>query len=339
MLKQVLLNTGYFVDNSYLDEYLELIQKPFSLSGYSEKHHVIPAVVYSAKYSTKDNREARKLANADPNNFLVDLLFKDHCKAHWLLYNCTINEVKACNARAYIFMSGKKVNQFEELTNEEYNEIQLYRDRVIEEDDYYWSLEEKRLLYEHYADYSFEELTKQLHRERQAIIRTANSLGLYRPRDRYWTTEDEQWLIDNYAKYSRKECADFLNKTEASINKKCTTLGLYKPSVVWTDKQNKWLLENYTKYTVSESAAILGRTYNAVRSQASKLGLKNPITETNIKEKKANPDNVRKRFKWTPEAEQWLLQNFSTLGQRGCAQHLGITENSANHKYIRLKKT
>ena len=256
MLKQVLLNTGYFVDNSYLDEYLELIQKPFSFSGYSEKHHVIPAVVYSIQYSIEDNREARKKANTDPNNFLVDLLFKDHCRAHWLLYNCTLNEVKACNARAYILMSGKKVMQLEELSAEEYDEIQLYRDQVMEEDDYYWTLEEKQLLYDHYADYSFEKLTKLLHREKQAIIRTANSLGLYRPRDRYWTTEEEQWLINNYINHSRKECADILNKTEAGIHKKCATLGLYKPSAVWTEEQNAWLLENYTKHTVSESTRM-----------------------------------------------------------------------------------
>lgn len=335
MLKQVLLNTGYFVDNSYLDEYLELVQKPFSFSGYSERHHVIPAVIYSIKHSIKDNREARKLANADLNNFLVDLLFKDHCKAHWLLYNCTLNEVKACNARAYILMTGRKVVHLEELSTDEYNEIQLYRDQVMEEDDYYWSLEEKQLLAKHYATASFEELTNIFGRNKEAIIAAANLMGLTR---RLWSKEEEQWLINNYAKYSRKECADLLNKSEASINKKCITLGLYKPSNIWTEEQNTWLLENYTKHTVSEAASILGRSYNAVRSQAVKLGLKNPLPETNIKEKRVKTASARERFKWTPEAEQWLIQNFVNLGQRGCAQHLGITESAANHKYIRLKK-
>lgn len=324
---------GYFVDNSYLDEYLELIQKPFSFSGYSEKHHVIPAMVYNIKHSIGDRARARKLADRDPNNFLVDLLFKDHCKAHWLLYNCTIGEVKAGNARAYVFMTGKKVTQLEELSDDEYDELQQYRNQVIEEDDYYWTMEEKQLLYDHYSDWSFDKLIKHLHREKSAIIRTANSLGLYRPRDRYWATEDEQWLINNYIKYSRKECAALLNKTEASINKKCTLLGLYKPSNAWTEEQNTWLLDNYAKYTVSESAFILGRSYNAVRSQASKLGLKNPITETNIKEKKAVAE---KRFKWTPETEQWLLNNFTTLGIRGCAMQLSLSDSSVYHKYFRL---
>lgn len=180
MLKQVLLSTGYFVDNSYLDEYLKLIQKPFSFSGYSERHHVIPVVIYKVKYSIEDNCEARKKANTDPDNFLVDLLFKDHCRAHWLLYNCTLNEVKAYNARAYILMTGKKVAQTEELSAEEYAEIQLHRDQVMEEDDYYWTMEEKQLLFKYYAKASFEELINMFGRSREAIIAAANSMGLTR---------------------------------------------------------------------------------------------------------------------------------------------------------------
>lgn len=257
MLKQVLLNTGYFVDNSYLDEYLELIQKPFSFSGYSEKHHVIPAMVYNIRHSIGDRGKARKLADKDPNNFIVDLLFKDHCKAHWLLYSCTTGEVKACNARAYILMTGKRVDNIIELSAKEYDEIQHYRDLIMNEDGYYWSQEETQVLYDHYSDYSFDALINILHKPKYCIIAKANSLGLYRSRDRFWSDEDTQWLIKNYSRYSRKECADLLNKTEASINKKCTTLGLYKPSTVWTEEQNNWLLENYTKYTVSDSAAIL----------------------------------------------------------------------------------
>ena len=334
MLKQVLLDTGYFVDNSYLDEYLELVQKPFSFSGYSEKHHVIPAMVYNIKYSIRDRTKARKLADKDPNNFLVDLLFKDHCKVYWLLYSCTIGEVKACNARAYIFMTGKNLDSIVELSNEEYNEVQAHRDLIMNEDDYYWSQAEIQVLYDHYLDYSFEELTSVLHKPKYCIIAKANRLGLFRPRDRFWSNEDTQWLISNYSKYTRKECADILNKTEASINKKCTTLGLYKPSTAWTEAQNNWLIENYTRHTVSESAAILGRTYNAVRSQAVKLGLKNPITETRIKEKKTVG---QKRFRWTPETEQWLIQNFSSLGQYGCAKHFGITESAVYNKYMRIK--
>lgn len=333
MLKQVLLDTGYFVDNSYLDEYLELIQKPFYFSGYSERHHVIPAMVYNIKYSIRDRCKARKLADKDLNNFLVDLLFKDHCKAHWLLYNCTTGEVKACNARAYILMTGKGDGRLKELTEEEYTEVQQQRDLIMNEDEYYWSLEEVQILYDHYSAYSFDELINILNKPKYCIIAKANKLGLYRPRDRFWTVEDEQWLINNYSKYSRKECADFLNKTEASINKKCTTLKLYKAPTQWTNEQNEWLTKNYSKHTVSESAKILGRSYNAIRSQASKLKLGTPIVEAGGRGK---AKDCEKRFRWTSETEQWLLDNFSTLGIHGCATQLNLSDSSVYHKYFRL---
>lgn len=335
MLKQVLLHTGYFVDNSYLDDYLELIQKPFSFSGYSEKHHFIPAVVYDIKYSLNDNQKARRLANNDANNFLVDLLFKDHCRAHWLLYNCTVGEVKACNARAYILMTGKKLEQITELTTEEYNEVQKYRDLIMDEDDYYWSLEEKQILYDHYTDYSFEELINVLHKPKYCIIATANRLGLYRPRDRFWTAEDEQWLINNYHNHSRKECADSLNKTEASINKKCRTLKLYKEPITWTAEQNEWLINNYSNYTPIEAAEILGRTYNAVCCQARKLGLQAVVRCKNGVATKARID-ATKRFSWTRETEQWLLDNFTELGIHGCAEQLKLSDSAVYHKYFRL---
>lgn len=332
MLKQVLLHTGYFVDNSYLDDYLELIRKPFSFSGYSEKHHFIPAMVYNVKYNLKDRHKARRLANKDTNNFLVDLLFKDHCKAHWLLYNCTTGEVKACNARAYIFMTGKKVEQIAELTAEEYNEVQKCRDLIMDNDDYYWSLEEKRILYDHYTDYSFEELIEALHKPKYCIIAAANRLGLYRSRDRFWTAEDEQWLIDNYHSHSRKECADSLNKTEASINKKCQTLKLYKASITWTKEDDHWLATNYPAYNLDECAEQLNRSYSAVIARLRKLNI--PLTEkTSYTKQHTNKSN---RYSWTRESEQWLLDNFAELGIHGCAEHFKLSDSAVYHKYFRL---
>ena len=270
--------------------------------------------------------------NKDTNNFLVDLLFKDHCKAHWLLYNCTVDEVKACNARAYILMTGKKVEHITELTTEEYCEVQTYRDYIMNEDDYYWSLEEKQLLTKYYPTHSFDELTAIFGRSREAIIGAANLMGLTR---RLWLKEDEEWLIDNYSTHTRKECADFLGKTEASINKKCRTLKLYKEPITWTAEQNEWLINNYANYTPIEAAEILGRTYNAVCCQAKKLGLQAVIHCKNGEATKARLE-VTKRFRWTREAEQWLLDNFAALGIHGCAEHLKLSDSAVYHKYFRL---
>lgn len=333
MLKQVLLNTGYFVDNSYLDEYLELVQKPFSFSGYSEKHHVIPAVVYKVKHGIKDNRKARKLAAKDEGNFLVTLLFKDHCKAHWLLYNCTQGEVKACNARAYIWMTGKKLKETEELSEQEYNLLQQQRDCVMEEDDYYWTQEEKQFLYDHYATAPFEVLTKKLNRRKQTIIRAATLLGLERPTDYYWTPEAEQWLIENHCKYTRVECATYLGTTEASIHKKAKTLGLRRPSTKWTEDEDAWLCANYPVLSLDACSEYLDRSYNAVIARLRKLGI--TINERMNRSKMLTGQSIKHR--WTKEEEQWLLANYSEYGIVGCAEKLGTTQSAVEHKINRLR--
>ena len=82
MIKQCLLNTGYFVDNQYLDDYIDLIQKPFSLTNYTEDHHVLPVSYYKYKYNCKDRKEAKILADKDVNNLKIKLSFANHCKAH-----------------------------------------------------------------------------------------------------------------------------------------------------------------------------------------------------------------------------------------------------------------
>lgn len=334
MLKQVLLNTGYFVDNSYLDEYLELVQKPFSFSGYSEKHHVIPVVIYRIEHMTRDRRKARKIADNDPNNFLVDLLFKDHCKAHWLLYNCTSGEVKACSATTYLWMTGKQLKEIKELSEQEYLLLQKQRDQLLEEDGYYWTQEEKQFLCEHYSDYSFEELSKRLGRTKGTIKRAAHLLGLKRF-DIYWTPEEEQWLIDNYNKYSRKECAEYLGFTDASVHKKAMTLKLTRPSTKWTDKEDAWLRANYPGYNLETCAEYLDRSYNAVIARLAKLNIS--LAETINKSK--TEVTMSSRHRWTKEEEQWLLDNYSEYGIVGCAEKLGTTQSAIEHKINRLRNT
>ena len=78
------------LDNEYLTEYINLITTYTLAAGYSEQHHIIPVAYYFKKYGCKSKCEAkRKYADKDPQNGLVQLLYKDHIKAHWLLYNCT----------------------------------------------------------------------------------------------------------------------------------------------------------------------------------------------------------------------------------------------------------
>ncbi len=102
-IKKILLNTDFFEDNQYLDEYIELIVNNLNTVkaiGITQEHHIIPIFCYSTDdasmriggYHTseagKRRRELVKLANADPNNKRVHLKFSDHLKAHILLVKC-----------------------------------------------------------------------------------------------------------------------------------------------------------------------------------------------------------------------------------------------------------
>lgn len=94
-LKEDLLSTGFFLDNQYLDEYVELVLNnldTIKVIGVTQEHHVIPVFCYSAdKYSittNKHRREAVKNANADSINKRIQLTYADHLKAHILMTKC-----------------------------------------------------------------------------------------------------------------------------------------------------------------------------------------------------------------------------------------------------------
>ena len=83
--KETLLKTGYFVDNEYLDMYVDLIYKNKDTSyvrNATNNHHIIPKSYYK--------RLKKPINNSSEN--IVTVLFKDHVLAHYYLYLCTLNE-------------------------------------------------------------------------------------------------------------------------------------------------------------------------------------------------------------------------------------------------------
>ena len=77
-LKIKLLNTKYFIENDALNEYLALIysNKTTENSYNTQVHHIIPKSYFKALGLPVD----------DSGSNLVTLLYKDHIKAHWLLF-------------------------------------------------------------------------------------------------------------------------------------------------------------------------------------------------------------------------------------------------------------
>ena len=71
-LKVKLLNTDLFLDNEYLDQYLDLVLEKKQNSGYTEKHHILQRNYFKKNKIPIDNSEDN----------LITLAYCDHCKAH-----------------------------------------------------------------------------------------------------------------------------------------------------------------------------------------------------------------------------------------------------------------
>ena len=141
-MKNLLLKTGYFLDNEWLDKYVELVSKQADI-GYVEKHHFIPVSIYKYLYKCKTRYEAEKLADKDVNNFLVKLSFIDHCKAHLYLYNCTRAEIKHSNEVAFKTMVEDKVKiKNSDLTKDEEQFLINWKNQILVGSNWYWSEQE-----------------------------------------------------------------------------------------------------------------------------------------------------------------------------------------------------
>lgn len=184
MIKQYLLNTGYFVNNQYLDDYIDLIQKPFSLPNYAEYHHILPISYYKYKYGCKNRKEAKLFADHDLNNLKIKLSYADYCKAHWLLYNCTKDKLKEDMATAFLYMIDRKTNKIllsTGLSEQEYKKLQSYRDDLVNSTrSKYYSEKEKQFLIENASIMTLKSMAKQLNRSIESINQQLRIIGIKR---------------------------------------------------------------------------------------------------------------------------------------------------------------
>ena len=80
--KSIFVNTGLFLDNTFLDDYVNLInanRKRKAEKRKTNKHHILPHYCFLLLRQDVDNSESN----------LVNLLFSDHVKAHLLLAKCS----------------------------------------------------------------------------------------------------------------------------------------------------------------------------------------------------------------------------------------------------------
>ena len=309
MLKAYLLSLGCFIDNEYLDEYLLFIEQPFSFSvtEYTEKHHVIPRSYYNSDYSKLSANEDISLN--DPNNRLVKLAYADHFYAHWLLYNCTSGKLKLSNAKAVIAMSGKS-----DILDFPKDMILQIRDEIKRGLEFYWSAEDDSKLSELYLSGTpTEAISEILNKTTGAVKARICRLSLS---DRTWTSEEETWLQLNYANLGKDGCAQHLNRTPGSIEHKVNRLQI--ATRIWTNEDTEWLILNYANTPTATCAEVLNRSISSITSKAFSL-------------------NLSKAIFWTETEDTWLRENKPNNTWQHCSDFLGRSICSIKQRAFDLK--
>ena len=97
--KEFLLKTNLFIDNEYLQKYLQIINSPVMYQKYKvQHHHVIPKSYYS-----RNNIIENKIDDT------VILLHKDHVLAHYYMAQCSKDEdLKFINELSFYYLTNKK---------------------------------------------------------------------------------------------------------------------------------------------------------------------------------------------------------------------------------------
>lgn len=286
-LRQKLLNTGLFIDNAYLEDYLNLVlnyNQPRNC--YTEKHHIIQVAYYKHLYKCKSREEAEKWAELDQDNACINLLYMDHCKAHWLLYFCTKSYLKQGNEKAvrYIVEIYKKLtNKNKEIikfNDNDFKLLQSYMDSIIKDpESRYYSTDEEEILKKYYPEFGIDYCLQFFpNRSKDAVRRYVSKLKLKRT-NVFWTDEEEAFLKENYPKYGIDYCMKKLNRTRLMIKCKANYMGLRvvnlkKYNRPWTESELKILQDNYEIIGPNRCVELLPmHEKTAIQKRASMLGL------------------------------------------------------------------
>lgn len=100
-IKGTLMETGYFIDNEYLQKYCTIVERHSNTRltrGVTNKHHIMPKALFNLLHREVDN----SLVN------LVNLPYREHALAHYYLCLCTKDEMKYASEMALICLISRK---------------------------------------------------------------------------------------------------------------------------------------------------------------------------------------------------------------------------------------
>jgi len=310
-LKQYLLNTSLFINNDYLDQYVELVLNYSTTDKYTEKHHILQRCYYKHNNLSVDN-------SADN---LVNLSYKDHCKAHWLLYFCTCDYLKQANECSvrYISEMYKKLTGIEkhkfDFNQDDFNLLQKYMNDIINDDSSrYWSEYEINYLKQNYNGYgSGPKCAKVLNRPLIQVTDKAKHLGLAAVCPD-WTLEEIKLIYEYYPIEGDKVYLRIPTHSKDACRAKAKQLKIRTTLHYWTAEEIQILTTNFPLVGAAGcSKLLINRTKNECKHKADRLGLtfinnsQNVWTNANLK---LLFDNIDKPI---IKLKELLHMNYATI--------------------------
>ena len=316
VLKQKLLNTGLFLDNEYLDEYINLVLTNNITIGYTEKHHIL-----QRNYFKKSGLPV----DSSPDN-LITLSYCDHCKAHWLLYFCTTGYLKKANevsiryiVEMYKVLTGKDRNKFE-FNDSDFQLLQSYMTSIVnDENSRYWTEAEVDYLKKNYCGYGTgPKCAKYLNKPINLVNEKARLLGLSKNCPD-WTEAEIEILYKYYPIEGDKVYLRIPLHSKDACRGKAKQLKIRTKNHYWTPDEISILKLNFPLVGPTGCSKLLNRNKAECKHKADRLGL----IYTN------NPQKV-----WTDEKLKLLLEN-KDAGISKLIQILGISRGCI---YKKLKE-
>ena len=316
VLKQKLLNTGLFLDNEYLDEYINLVLSNNITIGYTEKHHILQRNYFKKSGLPLDN---------SPDN-LITLSYCDHCKAHWLLYFCTTGYLKKANEASiryivemYKVLTGKDRNKFE-FNDSDFQLLQSYMTSIVnDENSRYWTEAEVDYLKKNYCGYGTgPKCAKYLNKPINLVNEKARLLGLSKNCPD-WTEAEIEILYKYYPIEGDKVYLRIPLHSKDACRGKAKQLKIRTKNHYWTPDEISILKLNFPLAGPTGCSKLLNRNKTECKHKADRLGL----IYTN------NPQKV-----WTDEKLKLLLEN-KDAGISKLIQILGISRGCI---YKKLKE-
>ena len=316
VLKQKLLNTGLFLDNEYLDEYINLVLSNNITIGYTEKHHILQRNYFK--------KSGLPLDNSQDN--LITLSYCDHCKAHWLLYFCTTGYLKKANEASiryivemYKVLTGKDRNKFE-FNDYDFQLLQSYMTSIVnDENSRYWTEAEVDYLKKNYCGYGTgPKCAKYLNKPINLVNEKARLLGLSKNCPD-WTEAEIEILYKYYPIEGDKVYLRIPLHSKDACRGKAKQLKIRTKNHYWTPDEISILKLNFPLVGPTGCSKLLNRNKTECKHKADRLGL----IYTN------NPQKV-----WTDEKLKLLLEN-KDAGISKLIQILGLSRGCI---YKKLKE-